>query len=225
MQWTLSEEQELMLETARDMVTKKSPVGRVRELRDNETGFSMDLWKEMAQLGWVGVSFPEELGGAGLGFMDLCLIVEQAGRELMPEPFLSTVLLGAQILLEDGNDIHVAYEKQWYWKASISDSKRPAEGPKKKEYAVKVNMVPRVKRRERLDLSDRKPVADDLDDGEIVEDKKGVVGEDPIASRQAEVAYKSGYVPGGDGGFVHKDWATEEQVANRVDNFKELSSM
>ena len=98
MQWTLSEEQELMLETARDMVTKKSPVGRVRELRDNETGFSMDLWKEMAQLGWGGVSFPEELGGAGLSFMDLCLILEQAGRELMPEPFLSTVLLGAQDL-------------------------------------------------------------------------------------------------------------------------------
>jgi len=127
--------------------------------------------------------------------------------------------------LQDGNEIQVAYEKQWYWKASISDSKRPAEGPKKKEYAVKVNMVPRVKRRERLDLSERKPAADDHDEGEIVEDKKGVVGEDPIASRQAEVAYTEGYVPDGEGGFVHKDWATEEQVANRVENFKELSSM
>lgn len=116
--------------------------------------------------------------------------------------------------LQDGNEIQVAYEKQWYWKASISDSKRPAEGPKKKEYAVKVNMVPRVKRKERLDLSERKPAS-----------KKGVVGEDPIASRQAEVAYSEGYVPDGGGGFVHKDWATEEQVANRVENFKELSSM
>ncbi len=72
--------------------------------------------------------------------------------------------------LQDGNEIHVAYEKQWYWKASISDSKRPAEGPKKKEYAVKVNMVPRVKRKERLDLTST---------------SDGVVGEDPIASRQA----------------------------------------
>ena len=112
MQWTLSEEQELMRKTAQDLVTAKSPVARVRELRDqaSETGFSMDLWKEMAQLGLVGASFPEELGGSGLGFMDLCIILEQAGRELMPEPFVSTVLLGAQILLEDGNDAHL---KAW----------------------------------------------------------------------------------------------------------------
>ena len=107
------------------------------------------------------------------------------------------------------------YDEPWFWKASISNVKRPAEGPKAKDAKVKVSMIPRVRRKKRLDL----------DEGEIAEDKAGVVGEDPIASRQAEVAYRDGYVPDGTGGFIAKDWATDEQLANRVENLKELSSM
>ncbi len=130
--------------------------------------------------------------------------------------------------LQEGNIIHVDYEKQWYWKASISDSERPAEGSKKKEYAVKVNMVPRVRRKERVDLSEQ-------DEGQLVEELlvAGVVGTDPIASRmaldtasrQAATAFTKGYVPDGTGGMVSTEWATTEQVDNRVANMKELSSM
>ena len=56
----------------------------------------------MAELGWLGLQIPEEYEGLGLGFFDLCVVLEQTGRELMPEPFISTLLLGAQALLLGG---------------------------------------------------------------------------------------------------------------------------
>jgi len=119
--------------------------------------------------------------------------------------------------LQQGNTLEIMYDEPWFWKTTISNVKRPAEGPKAKDANVKVSMVPRVKRKERLDLSERKPSADaklwkrwgggmrkglGLDEGEIAEDKTGVVGEDPIASRQAEFAYSEGYVPDVEGGMV-----------------------
>jgi alkylation response protein AidB-like acyl-CoA dehydrogenase len=100
MQLVLTEDQELLAKTARDFVAGRSPVSRVRELRDrgDATGFSRDLWKEMAGLGWLGIPFAEEHGGAGLGLSELCVVMEALGRTLAPEPFLSTVLLGGQAL-------------------------------------------------------------------------------------------------------------------------------
>ena len=101
MQLVLTEDQELLAKTAADFVREHSPVSRVRELRDRRDplGFSRPLWKQMAELGWVGIPFPEALGGAGLGLADLAVVLEQLGRSLAPEPFLSTVLLGGQALL------------------------------------------------------------------------------------------------------------------------------
>jgi acyl-CoA dehydrogenase len=58
----------------------------------------------MAELGWLGLQIPQEYGGLGLGFFDLCILLEEAGRELMPEPFVSTLLLGTQALLLGGTD-------------------------------------------------------------------------------------------------------------------------
>ncbi|HSJ98968.1 MAG TPA: acyl-CoA dehydrogenase [Myxococcota bacterium] len=106
MQLVLSEEQELLAKSAADFVRERSPVSRVRALRDgrDQTGFSRALWKEMAALGWVGIPFPEALGGAGMGMADLALVLEQLGRRLAPEPFLSTVLLGGQALLLGGSE-------------------------------------------------------------------------------------------------------------------------
>ena len=106
MQLVLSEEQELLAKSAADFVRERSPVSRVRELRDrrDQTGFSRALWKEMAALGWVGIPFPEALGGAGMGMADLAVVLEQLGRRLAPEPFLSTVLLGGQALVLGGSE-------------------------------------------------------------------------------------------------------------------------
>lgn len=100
----LTEDQELLAQTARDFVRTNSPVSRLRALRDGQDmGFSPDMWQEMAQLGWAGILIPEEYGGAGMGLADLAVVLEAAGRNLAPEPFLSTVLLGGQLLADAGS--------------------------------------------------------------------------------------------------------------------------
>jgi acyl-CoA dehydrogenase len=101
-----NEDQELLAKTARDFVAEKSPVSRVRRLRDqaDPVGFSRELWKEMAGLGWVGIPFDEEHGGAGMGLAELCVVLEELGRTLAPEPFLSTVLLGGGALARAGSE-------------------------------------------------------------------------------------------------------------------------
>jgi alkylation response protein AidB-like acyl-CoA dehydrogenase len=102
----LSEDQELLAKTATDFVRTHSPVSRMRALRDAQdpTGFSRELWKQMAELGWVGILIPEAYGGAGMGLADLAVVLEALGRTLAPEPFLSTVLLGGQLLTQAGSE-------------------------------------------------------------------------------------------------------------------------
>jgi len=106
MQLVLTEDQELLAKTAADFVGERSPVSRVRELRDSgdPDAFSRKLWKEMAELGWVGIPFPEAYGGAEMGLAELAVVLEELGRTLAPEPFLSSVLLGGQALLRGGSD-------------------------------------------------------------------------------------------------------------------------
>ena len=105
MDLVLTEDQELIAKTAADFVKRKSPIARVRELRDQSdpVGFSRALWQEMAELGWLGIVFPETVGGAGLGFAELVVVMEELGRTLAPEPLLSTALLGGQALLLSGD--------------------------------------------------------------------------------------------------------------------------
>lgn len=112
MQLALSEEQELIAQTAADFAAGRSPVSRLRALRDagDPVGFSRELWQEMAALGWVGIPFPEALGGAGLGLAELSIVLEALGRKLAPEPFLSSVLLAGQALLLGGD---AAQQKEW----------------------------------------------------------------------------------------------------------------
>ena len=108
----LGEDQELLATTAADFVAERSPLSRVRALRDAEDalGFSPALWKEMAELGWVGIPFPEAYGGAGLGQAELAVVLEALGRSLAPEPFLATVLLGGQAILRAGSE---AQRRHW----------------------------------------------------------------------------------------------------------------
>ena len=112
MQLVLTEDQEFIARTAEDFASERSPVSRVRELRDraDPIGFSRELWKEMAGLGWAGILFPEELGGAGLGMAELATVLEALGRRLAPEPFLSTVLLAGQALRLGGSE---SQKKSW----------------------------------------------------------------------------------------------------------------
>jgi alkylation response protein AidB-like acyl-CoA dehydrogenase len=102
----LNDEQMMLSKTAHEFIRERAPAARIRTFRDSkdETGFSRELWSEMAELGWLGLQIPELYDGLGLGFFDLCVILEQSGRELMPEPFVSTLLLGTQSLLLGGTE-------------------------------------------------------------------------------------------------------------------------
>ena len=102
----LTEEQELLKDTAREFVRDNSPVAELRKLRDENSpaGYSESLWKEMVELGWSGIPFPEDLGGADLGYAELGVILEELGRTLVATPFTSTVLLGGAAVLLAGND-------------------------------------------------------------------------------------------------------------------------
>ena len=102
----LNDEQKMLSKTAHEFIRERAPAARIRTFRDSgdEFGFSREIWTEMAALGWLGLQIPEEYDGLGLGFFDLCVVLEQSGRELMPEPFVSTLLLGTQTLLLGGTE-------------------------------------------------------------------------------------------------------------------------
>jgi alkylation response protein AidB-like acyl-CoA dehydrogenase len=102
--FALTEEQQLLQKSATRLFAERSPPSRVRSLRGDATGFSRELWSELAGLGWVGAHVPESHGGSGLGFVELCLILEAAGRTLTPEPFVSTSLCAGELLLLAGNE-------------------------------------------------------------------------------------------------------------------------
>jgi len=99
-----SEEQEMIRHSARGFLTKNCPSSFVREMVQDEKGFTAELWKGMAELGWMGLIIPEENEGSGLGFLDLIVLLEEMGRTLLPGPFFSTAVLGGFTLLEAGNE-------------------------------------------------------------------------------------------------------------------------
>src|SRR4030095_9028745 len=94
MDFGFSEEQEMLRSSARDFLTKEAPMTYVRNMMEDEVGFTGDLWKKMAELGWLGLILPEAYGGSGLDFVDLIVVLEEMGRGVLPGPLLSTVSLG-----------------------------------------------------------------------------------------------------------------------------------
>ncbi|MFX4516583.1 acyl-CoA dehydrogenase family protein, partial [Acinetobacter baumannii] len=82
-----------------------APVSHLRQLRDSKdaTGFSRELWKEFAEMGFSGLLVPEEFGGSGLGCVEAGVVMEEIGRTLMPSPFLSTGVLTASALTRGGS--------------------------------------------------------------------------------------------------------------------------
>jgi acyl-CoA dehydrogenase len=98
-----TEEQDFLARTARDFGAKQSPPERMRTVRD--TGeWNRDLWQEMVKLGWTGVHLPEDVGGSALGFADLCMLIEELGRTLTPEPLISSAAVCASGIDIYGSD-------------------------------------------------------------------------------------------------------------------------
>lgn len=104
MDFAPSEEQEMLKKSARDFLSVECPKKVVREIEAGDLGYSPELWKKMASLGWMGLALPEEYGGAGLSLLDMAVLFEEFGRAAMTEPMFSTVVLGALPILQWGTE-------------------------------------------------------------------------------------------------------------------------
>lgn len=103
MDFSFTEEQDMLRISARDFLAKECPKAKVREMASDERGYDPQMWKDMAGLGWMGLIFPEEYGGTGASFMDLVILMEEMGRNIVPGPFFSTIALCALTLVEFGS--------------------------------------------------------------------------------------------------------------------------
>ena len=92
MNFDLTDEQRLLVDTVASFVKKQSPVSRLRGLREDSTGWSREVWQRMGEFGWIAVGLPESAGGLGGSFVDYALILEQLGTALVPEPLLPAIV-------------------------------------------------------------------------------------------------------------------------------------
>ena len=104
MDLALTEEQEMLRTAGRDFLTEKFPKTVVKEIEESERGYSPEIWREMAELGWMGLAFPEKYGGADMNFLDLAVLLEEMGRACLPGPYFSTVILGGFPILDIGSE-------------------------------------------------------------------------------------------------------------------------
>ena len=104
MEFTRTEEQEVLAKTARRFLEERSPAEKVREVMASEEGYDPALWAEAAQMGWQAMAIPEEYGGAGYGFTEVSVLLEEMGRVLFPSPFLASAVLAADAILRGGTD-------------------------------------------------------------------------------------------------------------------------
>ncbi|MFP3898327.1 MAG: acyl-CoA dehydrogenase family protein [Dehalococcoidia bacterium] len=104
MELGLSEEQEMLKASARDFLRRECPKKQVRQLQESDEGYSAELWQKMARQGWMGLAFPERYGGGGGSFLDLAILLEEMGYNIVPGPFFSTVVLGGLTVLLGGSE-------------------------------------------------------------------------------------------------------------------------
>jgi alkylation response protein AidB-like acyl-CoA dehydrogenase len=118
MNFGFTEEQEFLRSEVRKFLDDQCPMEEVRRLMESVEGFSEKLWKQIAELGWLGLTIPEAHGGTGLAWLDLVVLLEETGRSLCPLPLLSTTLAAAAIRAA-GND-----DAQARWLPGLADGSR-----------------------------------------------------------------------------------------------------
>ena len=106
MSLVLSEDQQLLKDSAKTFVDQNAPVSVLRGLRDSKDaqGYDQNLWRQMLELGWAGMAIPEAYGGFEFGYGGLGVVLEESGRTLVSSPLIATVLLGASAINELGSD-------------------------------------------------------------------------------------------------------------------------
>ena len=104
MNYDLNEDQNIIKETARKFLTKACPAEFVRRMAEDSQGYTDEIWREMAELGWMGLMVPEEYDGFGGNLLDLTVLLSEMGYSALPGPFFSTVVLGGLTLVEAGTE-------------------------------------------------------------------------------------------------------------------------
>ena len=104
MDFGLSEAQQMLRSSARVFLEAECPDTFVRAMEEEERGYTPEMWRKLAEQGWLGLIFPERYGGVELGFLDLSILLEEMGRVLLPGPFFSTVVLGGMAIMDAGSD-------------------------------------------------------------------------------------------------------------------------
>lgn len=103
MDFQLTDEQRMLADAAGAFAKKTSPVSRLRQMREDERGWDPKIWKQMGELGWLGLCAPEAAGGLGMSFFDASLVIEKLGTSLVPEPFVPSVVLAGTALAHAGD--------------------------------------------------------------------------------------------------------------------------
>jgi len=119
MNFDFSDDQKQLRDQARKFLTEKCTPKAVRVVLDGKESYDRELWRGLAELGFLGVAIPEEYGGAGAGHLELCVIAEEIGRALAPVPFSSTVYLAAEALMLAGSD---AQKQKWLPKIASGEA-------------------------------------------------------------------------------------------------------
>src|SRR3977135_438904 len=119
MNFDFSDEQKQMRDAARKYLAEKCSPKAVRAVLDGKVSYDKELWKGLAEMGFLGVAIPEAFGGAGAGHLDLCVIAEEMGRALAPVPFSSTVYLVAEALMLAGSE---AQKQKWLPKIASGEA-------------------------------------------------------------------------------------------------------
>jgi alkylation response protein AidB-like acyl-CoA dehydrogenase len=121
MDFGFSEEQEMLRQSVREFLEAECPMTYVRQMMEDERGFSDEQWRKMAELGWTGLIVPEQYGGAGLNMVDMVVLLEEMGKVVFPGPFFASVILGGVAIDLGGS----AAQKQ-RWLPGIADGSRRA---------------------------------------------------------------------------------------------------
>ena len=104
MDYEFTKDQEMIRQAAKDFLSQECPKDKVRHLREDRKGYDPDMWKGMVELGWMGIVLPEEYGGIGGEFLDLLILMEEMGRNILPSPFFATIALCSIPIMKYGTD-------------------------------------------------------------------------------------------------------------------------
>ena len=119
MNFDFSDDQKVLRDQARKFLSQHAAPARVRKILETDAPYDIELWKGMTEQGWPGTAIPESFGGAGFGYLELCVIAEELGRSLAPTPFSSSVYLATEAILLAGSDTQ---KKTWLPKLAMGET-------------------------------------------------------------------------------------------------------